>query len=80
MKVTVDIPDSELAEVCRFTGEAKKGPAILKMVSDALMLKRREKLSRKFISGEWGVELAGFEDGRSQDRITSARQSKAWRK
>ena len=29
MKVTVDIPDSELAEVCRFTGESKKGPAIL---------------------------------------------------
>jgi hypothetical protein len=80
MKVTVDIPDSELAEVCRSTGESKKGPAILKLVNDALMMKRREKLSQKFISGEWGVELAGFEDGRANDRTTSARQSKAWRK
>lgn len=80
MKVTVDIPDSELAEVCRFTGESKKGPAILKMVSDALMMKRRAKLSQKFVSGEWGVELTGYEDARAKDRSASDGQSKAWRK
>lgn len=80
MKVTVDIPDSEMAEVCRFTGESKKGPAILRMVSSALMMKRREKLSQKFISGEWGVDLAGFEEGRARERIVSDGQSKAWRK
>jgi len=80
MKVTVDIPDSELAEVCRFTGESKKGPAILKMVNDALMMKRRARLSQKFISGEWGVELAGFEGVRAKDQIVSDGHSKAWRK
>jgi hypothetical protein len=80
MKVTVDIPDSEMAEVCRFTGESKKGPAILRMVNDALMMKRRAKLSQKFLSGEWGVELTGFEEGRAKDRIVNDGQSRAWRK
>jgi hypothetical protein len=30
-------------------------------VTDALMLKRREKLAQKFIDAEWGVELKDFE-------------------
>ena len=68
MKVTVDLPDSELKEICFFTGERKKGPAIRKMVRDVLMIKRREKLAQKFISGEWGVDLATFEGGKSADR------------
>ncbi len=61
MKITVDISDSDIREVCLVTGEKKKGPAIRKLVADALMLKRREKLAQKFIDGEWGVELNGFE-------------------
>ncbi|MGH7957061.1 MAG: hypothetical protein ACREH8_08620 [Opitutaceae bacterium] len=79
MKVTVDIPDSDLEEVCFFTGERKKGPALLKLINDALMLKRREKLSRKFISGEWGVKLDGFEAGRSGDVQAAKSQAKKWR-
>jgi hypothetical protein len=61
MKITVEIPDSEIKEICRVTGESKKGPAIRKLVTDALLLKRREKLVEKFITSEWGVELKGFE-------------------
>ncbi len=68
-----------MTEVCRFTGESKKGPAILRMVNDALMMKRRAKLSQKFISGEWGVELVGFEEGQAKDRIETDGQSKVWR-
>jgi hypothetical protein len=34
------------------TGERKKGPAIRKLVTDALLLKRREKLAQKFIDAE----------------------------
>ena len=80
MKVTVDITDSELAEICFFTGEKKKGPAIRKMVTDALMLKRRQQLAQKFISGEWGAELEGFEESQAKE-LKSARQKKqAWRK
>jgi len=79
MKITVDLPDSELKEICFFTGEAKKGPAIRKMVTDALMMKRREMLSQKFISGEWGVDLATFEEGRSRDRQAGKKRNQMWR-
>ena len=61
MKITVEIPESELREICRVTGEHKKGPAIRKLVADALLIKRRERFAQKFICGDWGVELKGFE-------------------
>jgi hypothetical protein len=67
MKITVVIPESEVKEICRVTGERKKGPAIRKLVTDALMQKRREQLAQKFIDGEWGVELKGFEAGQAAD-------------
>jgi hypothetical protein len=67
MKITVDISDSDLKEVCRVTGEKKKGPAIRKLLADALMLKRRKNLVQKFISGEWGVDLKSFEAGQNAD-------------
>jgi len=68
MKITVEIPDSEVKEICRVTGERKKCPAIRKLVADALLLKRREQLVQKFIDGERGVELKGFEAGQAADR------------
>ena len=79
MKVTVDLPDSELKEICFFTQEKKKGPAIRKMMTDALMMKRREMLSQKFISGEWGVELVTFEEGKSRDRQAGKKRDQKWR-
>ena len=45
MKITVDIPDKDLKDIMRFTGEKKKGPAIARLVADTLMLKRRRELS-----------------------------------
>jgi hypothetical protein len=80
MKITVEIPDSEIKEICRVTGESKKGPAIRKLVADALMLKRREELAQKFISGEWGVELKGFEDAQVAEQQADKRGEKRWRK
>ena len=55
MKITVEISDSEVKEICRVTGERKKGPAIRKLVTDALMLKRRESLRRNSstANGAW---------------------------
>lgn len=79
MKITVDIPDSEMEEVCLFTGETKKGPAILKMVTDALRLKRREKLAGKFITGEWGVAFDGVEVAQAANRKSIDRRAQAWR-
>lgn len=80
MKITVDISDSDIKEICRVTGEKKKGPAIRKLVADALLLKRREKLAQKYIDGEWGVELKGFEEAQAADRDAGARDGGRWRK
>ena len=55
-----------MKEICRVTGERKKGPAIRKLVIDALTLMRREKLAQKFIDAEWGVELKGFESAQNR--------------
>ena len=79
MKITVEIPESELREICRVTGEHKKGPAIRKLVADALLIKRRERLAQKFISGEWGVELKGLEAGEAADRQADAKGEQSWR-
>jgi hypothetical protein len=79
MKITVDIPDSDVKEICRVTGESKKGPAIRKLLTDALMLKRREMLAQRFISGDWGVELRGLETGQAADREADRRDGRCWR-
>ncbi len=78
MKVTVDIPDSDLEEVCAYTGEPKKGPAILKLVSEVLQLKRRETLANKFITGEWGTKLSGIDSARTADRKSARLRAQAW--
>ena len=61
------------------TGESKKGPAIRKLLTDALMLKRREKLAQKFVTSEWGVELKGFEDTQAADRQADNQGEGRWR-
>jgi hypothetical protein len=46
---------------------------------DKAMLKRRKEITRKFIAGEWGVELAGFEAGREADLRKARQRAKVWR-
>jgi hypothetical protein len=79
MKITVEISDSDIKEICRVTGEKKKGPAIRKLVLDALMLKRRENVAQKFIAGQWGVELKGFEAAQATDHRADRQGQKRWR-
>lgn len=74
MKVTVELSDSELKDICRVTGERKKGPAIRKLVVDALMIRRRQEIAGKFISGVWGVRLEGFEKARTADRTAAKKR------
>ena len=79
MKITVELSDSDMKQICRVTGENKKGPAIRKLVADALLLKRRELFAQKFISGEWGVELNGFEAAQTADAKAAVQNEKRWR-
>ena len=79
MKVSVELSDSELKDICRITGERKKGPAIRKLVVDALMIKRRAEVAGRFISGKWGVMLSGFEAARAAERNAGRRRAAKWR-
>lgn len=80
MKISVELSDNELKEVCRVTGESKKGPAIRKLVIDALLMKRRGRLTQKFLTGEWSAEYPDFEKSRARDRKAATSRAKAWRK
>ena len=68
MKITVEVSDSELKDILELTGERKKGPAIRQLMEQALQLRRRQRLADRFLSGEWGVALDGFEEARQQER------------
>jgi hypothetical protein len=47
--------------------------------ADKALLKRRKTLTRKFVSGKWGVELDGVEAARQADRRAANQRAKAWR-
>lgn len=72
MKVTVKLSDQEMAEVLEFTGERKKGPAIRQLMAEALQQRRRARIAERFLSGEWGVDLEGFEAEQERDRQRDA--------
>ena len=78
MKITVELSDSDINAICKITGEIKKGPAIRKLVVEALQLKQREISAQKFISGSWGVELKGFEKGQQFDQQSDLDGKKSW--
>src|SRR5437667_6729983 len=60
-------------------GLAADGGSATKVKADKAMMKRRKALTRKFVSGEWGVELAGFEEGQKADRRKERQRDRAWR-
>ncbi|SBO44242.1 conserved protein of unknown function [Cyanobium sp. NIES-981] len=68
MKVTVELSESEMAEILVLTGERKKGPAIRRLMEEALQQRRRAQIAQRFISGEWGVELESFEADQERER------------
>ena len=72
MKVTVELSDQEMAEVIELTGERKKGPAIRRLMAEALQQRRRARIAERFLSGQWGVDLEGFEAEQERDRQRDA--------
>ena len=68
MKITVDIPENDMKDILRFSGEKKKGPAIVKLVASQLMLRRRRELSDEVMAGKFRVELPNWEESRQQER------------
>ena len=68
MKVTVELSDTEMTEILELTGEHKKGPAIRRLMEEALQQHRRAQIAQRFLSGEWGVELESFESDQERER------------
>lgn len=62
MKITVDIPENDLTDIMRFSGEKKKGPAIVKFLATGLMLRRRRELSDEVMAGKFRVEFPHHEE------------------
>jgi hypothetical protein len=71
MKISVQLSDSELRAVRRLTDERKKGPAIRKVVTDALRMAHRREVAEKLMSGELGIEAEGHEESRAADRAAA---------
>ena len=78
MKVSVEFSEEELGEISRLTGITKKGPAIRKLLIEALQLKRRAEISAKFLSNEWSAGLEGFEESKAADRSKATTLASAW--
>ncbi len=68
MKITVDIPENDMKDVLRFSGEKKKGPAIVKLVASQLMLRRRREQSDEVMAGKFRVALPDWEETRKRER------------
>lgn len=79
MKVTVELPEEEMREICELSGIAKKGPAIRLLLSDALQLRRRARISEKFLTGEWSTELEGYETAKDSERRAARTLAEQWR-
>jgi hypothetical protein len=68
MKITVEIPEKDMKDILRFSGEKKKGPAIVKLVASQLMLRRRRELSDEVMAGKFRVALPDWEESRQNER------------
>ncbi len=68
MKITVEIPERDLKDIMRFSGEKKKGPAIARFLTSKLMLERRRELSEEIRSGRWSVDLPDWRETRTRER------------
>jgi hypothetical protein len=68
-----------LAELLRQGLRAGSGRAGTVVKAGKAMLKRRKALTKKFLAGEWGLELAGYEAARNADRRSAAERARTWR-
>jgi plasmid stability protein len=71
--------NDEIAELLRKGLAVPPGERGDSLVADETLLKRRREVAEKFLSGEWGAELAGFEAGRAAERESSRKRAKLWR-
>jgi len=54
MRITVDIDEATLVEVMKYTGETKKGPAVVKAAWEFVRRQMAREFGRKVMEGEFG--------------------------
>jgi hypothetical protein len=69
-----------VAELLRRGLSASAGRTSISVRPARATLARRRELTRKFVSGEWGVELGGYEASRAVDRAAGEKRARAWRR
>lgn len=94
MTTSLELPDDLLAEIrLRASQEGRElddividllrkalaGSGGTAATADGAMLEARRHLAEKFVSGEWGAELTGFENARAVDRESAKARDRAWR-
>jgi metal-responsive CopG/Arc/MetJ family transcriptional regulator len=57
MRITVDIPDTELDELLKLTGEKKKSAAVNKVVTDYLNRKKAKEFGRLLREGAFDFDF-----------------------
>jgi hypothetical protein len=73
-----DLGDAVIELLRKGLNLAANGPQTTVQVDQASLVRRKE-IAEKFMSGEWGVELSGFEAGRAADRESSIERGERWR-
>lgn len=92
MTTKVDLPADLLEEIQQRAARERRGfddtvtdllrqalAGVAASSADRPMLDARRRLVEKFISGEWGVELSGFEASRAADRERGSADGRKWR-
>jgi hypothetical protein len=53
MRLTIDIDENTLDQVMKYTGETKKGPALVKAASEFVRRQLNREFARKVMEGEF---------------------------
>lgn len=72
--------DETVADLLRIGLATASVRAATAIRADSSMLEERKRIADRFITGEWGVELAGLAEGRVADRESARVRASAWRR
>jgi plasmid stability protein len=72
--------EETVAELLRAGLAASSPQPATAVVAEPLMLQDRKRIAEKFLTGEWGADLAGFEEGRLADRDAAETRDQVWRR
>lgn len=61
MRITIDIDEGDLSALMTFTGETKKGPAVVKAATEFLRRRQVNEFTRRVMAGEFDYPMTNEE-------------------